>query len=154
MPCSKGRQQQMRRLLMIVVPLVLVLAGCSTGSDPTAVYDGATCAYDGPSDFDAGSTVTFTVTNESETPDVGFAVFKVPEGVTAEEILEQGIFNVVFDVVPGSDALGGVDPPTAIGTSSSFSVTFAEEGQHGINCYVFPGPETGSDHVAIFTVSG
>ena len=70
--------------------------------------------YDGPSDFDVGSTVTFTVTNESETPDVGFAVFKVPDGVTAEEIFEQGIFNVVFDVVPGSDSLGGVDPPTAI----------------------------------------
>jgi hypothetical protein len=144
----------MRRFFVFVVPLVLVLAGCSTSSDPTAVFDGAACVYDGPSDFEVGSTVTFTVTNESETPDVGFAVFKVPEGVTAEEIVEQGIFNVVFDVPPGSEALGAVDPPTAIGTSRSFSVTFAEAGQHGINCYVWPGPEIGADHVAMFTVSG
>jgi hypothetical protein len=76
------------------------------------------------------------------------------KGVTAEEIFEQGIFNVVFDVVPRSDTLGGVDRPTAIGTSGSFSVTFTEAGQRGINCYVFPGPQIGSDHVTMFTVSG
>jgi len=30
----------MRRLLVIVVPIVLVLASCSTSSDPTATYTG------------------------------------------------------------------------------------------------------------------
>ena len=53
----------MRRPMAIVALLVLILASCSTSSEPTATYTGGACDYDGPSEFDLESTVTFTVTN-------------------------------------------------------------------------------------------
>jgi hypothetical protein len=65
---------------------------------PTAVYDGETCVYDGPSEFNVGSTVTFTVTNESENLLVGFSVWWFPSGVAPEKIHEQGILGATgFD---------------------------------------------------------
>jgi len=139
----------MRRLSAIVVPLVLVLASCSTSSAPTATYTGGACTYDGPSEFEVNSTVTFTVTNDSDTQNVGFAVLKFPEGTTPEEIYDNGIFNVV----PRGN-IGLKSPPTTPGEEYDFTVTFSETGQHGINCFVFPGPATEVDHVTMFEVNG
>jgi len=150
-PCSKGRQRQMRRLSVFVVPLVLILASCSTSSDPTATYTGGACTYEGPSEFEVNSTVTFTVTNDSDNQNVGFAVWKFPEGTTPEEIYNEGIFSVVSRA-PG--ALGEKFSPTTQGEEYDFTVTFSESGQHGINCFVFPGPTTESDYVTMFTVNG
>ncbi len=70
------------------------VTSASTG-DAIATYDGSECVYEGPTEFDLNSTVTFTVTNESDTTDMGFSVWSVPEGTTADEILEDGIFTVV-----------------------------------------------------------
>jgi hypothetical protein len=148
MSCPNGRQPKMRRLLVIVVPLFLVLASCSTSSDPTATFTGSACDYSGPSEFDVNTTVVFEVKNDSDGTNVGFVVTKFPEGTTSEEIFEQGIFNIFQP-----DPVAGVDPPMEVGTSSSFSVTFVETGQHGINCYVWPGPETEADYVTMFTVT-
>jgi hypothetical protein len=134
-----------------MVPLVLVLASCSTSSDPTATYTGDGCDYDGPSEFEVNSTVTFTVTNDSDTQNVGFAVWKFPEGTTPEEIYDNGIFNVVSRN-PG--AIGEVLPPTTPGEEYDLTVTFSESGQHGINCFEFPAPATEADHVTMFTVNG
>jgi hypothetical protein len=149
MPCPNGRQQQMRRLLTIVVPLVLILASCSTSSEPTATYTGGACAYDGPSEFEVNSTVTFTVTNESDESDVGFSVLKFPEGSTPEEIFNEGIFNVVAS----DDAIIDFVPaPTVNGTEYDLTVTFIETGQHGINCFNLAA-DTESDYVTMFTVT-
>jgi len=141
----------MRRLLAIAVPLVLMLASCSTSSDPTATYTEGACTYDGPSEFDVNSTVTFTVTNDSDTENVGFTVWKFPEGTTPEEVYDNGIFAVVSRN-PG--AIGEKFSPTALGEEYDLTVTFSESGQHGINCFVFPGPATEVDHVTMFTVNG
>ncbi|RLE16060.1 MAG: hypothetical protein DRJ28_02500 [Actinobacteria bacterium] len=141
----------MRRLLVIVVPIVLVLASCSTSSDPTATYTGGACAYDGPSEFEVNSTVTFVVTNDSDTESVGFTVWKFPEGTTPEQVYDDGIFAVVSRN-PG--AIGEKFPPTALGAEYDLTVTFSESGQHGINCFEFGGPATEADHVTMFTVNG
>ena len=85
----------MRRVTTLATLLVVVLAACSGSSEPTATYTGSACDYDGPSEFDVNSTVTFTVTNESDERDIGFSVLKIPLGTTAEEIFNEGIFNVV-----------------------------------------------------------
>ena len=75
---TSRRSDSTRRPVAIVTLLVLVLASCSTSSEPTATYTGDACDYDGPSQFDLDSTVTFTVTNESDTTHVGFAVGSFP----------------------------------------------------------------------------
>ena len=134
--------------------LVLVLASCSTSSEPTATYAGGACDYDGPSEFDLDSTVTFTVTNESDATDMGFSVWSVPEGTTADEILEDGIFTVVGGGPPVDEANGfyaALFRPTAIGTSEGLRVFLDTPGQHALNC--FDG-STDGDHAIMFTVNG
>jgi hypothetical protein len=142
----------MRRLTAVVGLLVLVLASCSTSSDPTATYPGGACAYDGPSEFDLDSTVTFTVTNESDTTEVGFAVWKFPAGVTSEEILEQGM----FEYVTFNDAENLIRDPTAIGEPETLRVFFVSPGRWGLNCFDLSGGEnngSGLDYVTMFTVN-
>jgi hypothetical protein len=142
----------MRRLSVLVLLFVLAIAGCSSSSEPTAAFTGDACLYDGPSEFEVNSTVTFTFTNESDESGVGFAVLKFPEGATAEEVFNDGIFNIV----PESDALWEfVSAPTVNGTEYDLTVTFDETGQHGINCFDISGggvDETESDYVTMFTV--
>jgi hypothetical protein len=147
----------MRRVIAIAVLFVLTLASCSSSdssnggsSEPSVTYHGGSCTYDGPSEFDLNSTVTFVVVNESDTTDVGFSVWKFPEGVTSEEVLEKG----PFAVQPRDDAmLAAVYIPTIIGTAFELSVTFEEEGQHGIDCFDISDPEQdGLSFVTMFTV--
>ena len=145
----------MRRSAVIgTVLVVMVLTGCSdTTSDPTATYTGGACDYDGPSEFDMNTTVTFTVTNESDTTDVGFAIWDFPEGLTSEEILEQGIFAFVTFGNFASIAFS----PTAIGESEDLTVFFDTPGQWGLNCYDESEGENngaGLDYVTMFTVNG
>ena len=78
----------MRRITTLATLLVVVLAACSGSSEPTATYTGGACDYDGPSEFDINSTVTFTVTNESDTTEAGFAIWdlikaKIDDGIEA-----------------------------------------------------------------------
>jgi hypothetical protein len=142
----------MRRLSVLVLLFILAIAGCSSSSEPTATFTGDACPYDGPSEFEVNSTVTFTFTNESDGSGVGFAVLKFPEGATAEEVFNDGIFNIV----PESDALWEfVSAPTVNGTEYDLTVTFNETGQHGINCFdlsVGGVDDANSDYVTMFTV--
>jgi hypothetical protein len=140
-----------RRMTTLLVLLVLALASCSTSSDPSATFTGSACDYSGPSEFDVGSEVTFAYTNESNTTGAGFSVWKFPEGLTSEQIFEKGIFNVTDS---GSAPTNFISTPTAIGTEYELPVTFTEAGQHGMVCFVNPGPETGSEWVTMFTVNG
>ena len=128
----------------------MALAGCSSSGDPSTTFTDAACHYDGPSEFDLNSTVTFSVTNETDTTSIGFAVLKFPEGSTAEDVSNEGIFNVVAD-----DALlePYVPSPTVTGTEYEMTVTFNEVGQHGVNCFDFARAGlSGSDYVTMFTV--
>ena len=138
----------MRRVTTLATLLVVVLAACSGSSEPTATYTGSACDYDGPSEFDVNSTVTFTVTNESDERDIGFSVLKIPEGTTAEEIFKEGIFNVVT----GVPIIEVVFAPTVVDTEYDLTVTFNETGQHGINCFNLAGAETEADFITMFTV--
>ncbi len=129
----------MRRIATLATLFVVVLGACSGSSEPTATYTGGACDYDGPSEFDVNSTVTFTVTNESDTANIGFAVWKFPEGTTAEEVFNEGIINVVA---------GDGYEIDFVGAEYDLTVTFNETGQHGINCFELGG----ADYVAMFTV--
>jgi hypothetical protein len=142
----------MTRITSVVVLFVLVLVGCSRSSDPSATYTGGACDYDIPSEFDLNSTVTFTVTNESDTPVVGFAILEFPEGTTPEEIHDEGI----FEFVTKGNIAANAGKPTAVGTSKELTVTFDTPGQWGLNCYDESGGEHGGaglDYVRMFTVT-
>jgi hypothetical protein len=153
-------------LLVRLAALVLVLAGCSSSSEPSATetepsathtersatYTGGACEYDIPSEFGLNSTVTFTVTNESDTPLVGFAVRPFPEGTTPEEVLDEGVFEFVSKENFGAF----LKSPSAVGTSRQLTVTFDEPGQWGLNCFDESGGDHGGeglDYVKMFTVT-
>ena len=142
----------MKRRTVIATGLVaVVLAGCSdTTSDPIATYDGNECVYEGPTEFDLDSTVSFTVINESDNTTVGFGVWSVPDGTTAAEILEKGIFEVVGATSLATDEFyTGRLPPTVRDNKYELSVTLDTPGQHVLNCFEEPG----GDHAIMFTVS-
>jgi hypothetical protein len=152
-------ESQSTSLERVIVLVVLALAGCSssgeppgTDIEPSATYTGGGCDYDIPSEFDLNSTVTFTVTNESDTPLVGFAIWLFPEGTTPEEIHDGGIFEFV-----SKDNIGALAKrPTAVGTSRQLTATFRTPGQWGLNCYDESGGEHGGeglDYVRMFTVT-
>ena len=142
----------MRRLTAIVGLLVLILASCSTSSEPTATYTGGACDYDGPSEFDLDSTVTFTVINESDNTNVGFGVWSVPEGTTADEIVEEGLFDLlgISDVDDWPGFYAALFSPTAIDSTGILTVTLDKPGQHALICF---DATADADHPIMFTVS-
>ena len=132
----------------VVLVMGLVLAACSSASsEPISTYDGAECAYDGPSEFDLDAAVTFTFINATDESEVGFSVWTVPDGATAAEILEKGIF-----------AVAGEDPyytrlvsrPTAKDREYELNITLDTPGPHSIICFDLA---TGVDHPILFAVS-
>jgi hypothetical protein len=125
----------MRRLLAIVVPLVLVLASCSTSSDPTATYTGGACTYDGPSEFDVNSEVTFTFIDETESEDVGFSRWLVQEGTTPEMIHDDGIDNV------GATHIPWLSETQVSASESQVTTRFAQPGSYALNCWDTAGGE-------------
>jgi len=147
-------RQRIRRLIALGVVLVVGLAGCSTNSEPTATYTGDGCDYDGPSEFDVNTTVTFTVINDSDTTNIGFSIWKFPSGMTAEELESGGIFETAG---PEDDFTTANFPPTPIGEPEELRAFFDTAGQWGINCFESSGPgddELGNDHITMFTVNG
>ena len=142
----------MRRIMTVATLLVVALAACSGSGEPTATYTGGACDYDGPSEFDLDSTVTFTVINESDNTNVGFGVWSVPEGTTADEIVEEGLFDLL-GITGVSDWPGfytALFAPTPIDSTDSMTVTLDKPGQHVFNCFDVTAD---LDHPIMFTVS-
>ena len=141
--------ERLTRRIPIPVLLVVVLAACNGSSgEPTATYNGSGCAYDGPSEFDLNSEVTFTFIDETESGSAGFAIWPVPAGTTAEQIQEEGIFNVGIDPIPWSSE-------TQVSDSEwMFTATFGDAGLHALNCFDMSGGGEGTDYPNLVTVSG
>jgi hypothetical protein len=131
----------MRRLLVVVVPVVLALASCSTSSDPTtsdptATYTGGACTYDGPSEFDVNSEVIFTFIDETESEDdVGFERWLVQEGTTTEMIYDDGINNV------GARHIPWLSKTQVSASESQVTARFAQPGLYALTCWDKSGGE-------------
>jgi len=126
----------MRRLLVVVFPVVLALASCSTSSDPTATYTGGACTYDGPSEFDVNSEVIFTFIDETESEDdVGFVLWLVQEGTTTEMIYDDGINNV------GAKPIPWLSETQVSASESQVTARFAQPGLYALNCWDKAGGE-------------
>jgi hypothetical protein len=99
------------------------------------------------------STVTFTFINESDTTNMGFGIWSLPEGTTADEILEEGLFELlgITDVDDWPGFYAALFSPTAIDSTGILTVTLDKPGQHALNC--FDSTESGGNHAIMFTVS-
>ena len=146
--CGGMAMERLTRRTSILTLLVVVLAACNgSNSEPTATYTGGGCTYDGPAEFDINSEVTFTFVDETESESVGFAVWPVPEGTTAEQIHDEGIFNVGVDTIAWSSETQVSD------YEWMFTATFGEAGLHALNCYDTSSGGEGTDYPNLITVS-
>jgi hypothetical protein len=96
--------------------------------------------------------VSFTFTNESDTTDVTFGIFLLPEGTTQEEVFATGI-----DAISDPDSGFVLHAPSPIGTERSDSYTFDTSGQYGAACTDFSGGENngqGLTYVTMINVNG
>jgi hypothetical protein len=117
---------------------------------PTTRHDGE-CTYEGPTEFDLNSDVTFTFINASEVLRVGFSVWKVLEGTATEDIYKYGVHGVTDE---GEDHyFPYLNTSTAPGIEWPLTVTFDKAGLHALICFELPGDRP--DYAAtLFTVSG
>jgi hypothetical protein len=139
----------MRRLSIPVVLTALVLAGCSTSSEPTSTFTGDECSYDGPSEFDLDTEVTFTFINTSEGASAGYGVWKVPDGTTVDDISEKSIFGIGADQ---SADMRAVAAPSSPGFDKELVVALDTAGLWAVNCFEVGSVEV--DHPAtVFVVT-
>ena len=147
----------MRRNAAAVVLLMVALAACSNSIEPSKTYDGNECTYDGATEFDQNSEVTFTFTNESDDTGVGFVVWTVPDGTTAAEINEKGIFEAT-GTAQGNTApyefWEAKFPPTQLDTEYQVTLTLDRDGLYSVNCFVETGAPVNTHYATIITVNG
>ena len=135
---------------------VVVVAGCGdddsgASAAPMATFDGSSCVYDGPSEFSLDTEATFTVLNASDKNDVGFSVWKVPDGTTTTDITENSIFGIGASRTPDMRVarFQGSNQP---GVENELVVDLDTPGTWVLNCC--NGSEPGDDYPATaFTVT-
>jgi hypothetical protein len=116
------------------------------------------CSYGGRTAFDLNSEVTSIFVNDTQEWNKGFSVFKVPEGITVEEIDEmQRAFNLpdfeeedrrYSPYLPTGQGRGP-------GSVSELSVLLNRPGLHALICFeLFDDDDLGQDYAAsLFTVN-
>ena len=137
---------------------VLVMVAGACGDDdsaadaaPSATFDGSACVYDGPSEFSVDTEATFTVLNASDKNDVGFSVWKVPDGTTTTDITENTIFGIGADIDTDMRVarFQGSNQP---GQEQDLVVALDTPGTWVLNCW--NGSDPGVDYPATaFTVT-
>jgi hypothetical protein len=122
--------------LAVVVAVLLLAAGCGSDDDNgevTAEFTGDGCDYSGPTEFEVGDEFEVTVTDVTEERmDVGFGVWKVPDGMTVDEFQELGFEEAVADDASGTHLFSEV---TEEDTERVLSYTLDEAGTWLVNCF-------------------
>ncbi len=118
-------------------------------SEATSTFDGSGCTYDGPTEFDLNTEVTFTFINTSD-GSAGYGIWKVPEGTTVGDITEKSIFGIGADRTPDMRA---VALPSSPGIDKELVVALDTSGLWAVNCFT-PDADLGVDYPAtVFVVS-
>jgi hypothetical protein len=121
--------------LAVVVAVLLLAAGCGSddNGEVTAEFTGDGCDYSGPTEFEVGDEFEVTVTDVTEERmDVGFGVWKVPDGMTVDEFQELGFEEAVADDASGTHLFSEV---TEEDTERVLSYTLDEAGTWLVNCF-------------------
>ncbi len=121
----------------------------ATTGEATSTFDGTGCTYDGPTEFDLNTEVTFTFINTSD-GSAGYGIWKVPEGTTVGDITEKSIFGIGADRSTDMRALA---LPTSPGIDKELVVALDTSGLWAVNCFT-PNAGLGVDYPAtVFVVS-
>ena len=136
----------MNRIWLTTITISLLVAACSgTGTETVAVtFDGDSCSYTGPGEFDLDTELTIDLTNEAGTS-LAFGVWKVPEGTTIEDIETQGLPVVAS---PESENERGILRPGSV-RDRTLTVILNETGTLAFNCFQFDSPPSPSDYPAV-----
>jgi len=139
-----------RAALVVFAAFALVGAACSDDNDSgeaTAEFTGDGCDYSGPTEFEVGDEFEVTVTDVTEERmDVGFAVWKVPDGMTVEEFQDQGFEEAVADDASGTFLVSEV---TEEDEERVLTYTLDEAGTWLVNCFnLGAGNPDDEDHPA------
>jgi hypothetical protein len=99
----------------------------------SAEFTGDGCVYSGPTEFEVGEEFEITVIDVTEERmDVGFSVWKVPDGTTVAEISEKGI----IEFGEGRNVAFVLPEVTEEGTERVISTTLDVAGTWLVNCFV------------------
>jgi hypothetical protein len=127
----------------------LVVAACSDDDDNNEVtveFTGDDCVYSGPDEFDVGDEIEITVSDVTdERVDIGYAVNKVPDGTSVDEVREEGE-GFIESLSDLSDTYLQSEV-TEEGTERVLSATLDIAGTWLIHCFVFNHPQ---EDVGIF----
>jgi hypothetical protein len=146
----------MKRLgIALVLVLVLVACGDDGETGPKITFDGEACNYEGPTSF-ALETVEFVVLNDSDRIDVGFSVWRVPNGTTLDDIVERGMLEVgIRDSdtgLAGGSVTFRMQGASRPGTEYLMPATFEIEGTHAADCWTGPRDDTTDFPAIVFEV--
>jgi hypothetical protein len=84
-------------------------------------------------------------------------VWTVPDGTTAEEIHEKGIFEVTETAQENTapyEFWEAKFPPTQLDTEYPVTMTLDRAGLYSVNCFVETGARVNTHYATIITVSG
>ena len=147
----------MRRVVALLAVLMLATTGCgddadSSDTDPTMTWTGSGCVYEGPIEFDVGTALVVSFINASdaatfEEANIGFNYWAVPDGTTAEDIRDKGIFNLGGK----SMATGSMTPVSD--TESQFTFPLDEQRLYALNCAHRPPDGPDADYATIITTT-
>lgn len=117
------------------VLIALGLAGCGDDGKASVEFTPDACEYSGPTEFDVGAKFELTAIDlTEERADVGYAVTKVHDGTTVNDISELGIEAVTAD-----DEAGGFlwSEVAAEGATRTLSTSLDIAGTWSVHCFVF-----------------
>ena len=116
------------------------------------------CSYEGHTEFDLNSQVTFSFVNATEVSDKGFTVWKIPEGTTVEDITEARRMPSLVDFEEGFyDPYLPTGQGRGPGSVSKVSVVLDRPGLHALICFqlIDEDENLGQDYAAsLITVNG
>jgi len=124
------------KILSAVLVAVLLVVGCGSddndNGEATVEFTGDGCVYSGPTEFELGDDFEVTVTDVTEERmDVGFSVWKVPDGMTVDEFQEvEGAPEDTSGTFLWSEV-------TEEDEERVLSYTLNETGTWTVNCFVF-----------------
>ena len=113
----------------------------ATPEEPVVTLGDGVCEYDGPTDFDRGTLVSFRIINESS-EEGGFAIFQFVGDPTFDEFAQTVPEISVGEVPPPEFAtVHTVQAGLAPGSDTEFSVGFTATGNYGVVCLTDPAIE-------------
>lgn len=110
----------------------------ATPEEPVVTLGDDVCEYDGPSDFDRGTLVSFRIINESSEKG-GFAVLQLVGDPTFDEFA-QALSEAFRPPTPPPEfaTVHTVQQGLAPGSDTEFSVAFTATGNFGVLCLTDP----------------